>query len=171
MELFQGGIAHTYEHRGGQGQGGPVDRDGVLLRAPRQEEHRQGHRQSGGSDQRRGSGAQTGKDSIHRFGLAEPLQEAGDDDDHDDRGGDQPQSGHHRAGQAGHLEAHIGGHVHPHGTGCGLGHGDHSGQVGLGEPAGHRPHVLEEGDGGQPAAHGKEPHLRELKEQPQKGPY
>ena len=169
VELFQGGVAHGDKDHHGQDQGGPVDGDGLAQR----DQHGHGHRQSGGGDEGGGGGAQAIEHGVHRFGLAEFFQEAGDDDDDHDGGEGEAQGGHDGPDDAGDAvepgdgKAHIGGHVHPHGAGGGLGHGDHGAQVGGGEPAGAGPQVLKKWDGGKAPAHGEQAGLGKLKKQAQ----
>lgn len=79
----------------------------------------------------------------------------------------QTQRGDERAAGAAGGEPHIGGHVDADGAGGGLGHRQHVHELGLGEPAGGLPDVVEEGQRGHTAADGKESGLEKLPEQAQ----
>ena len=131
------------------------------------------HRHPRREDQAGGRGPQAIEGALHIPVVPEALEEGGDDENHDDGRGNEPQGGDHRAqdgegdpslGHAGEV-AHIGGHIDPDGAGGGLAHGDHVVHVHPGEPAGGVGHVVQEGDGGHAAAHGEEAGLEELVEQ------
>ena len=84
MELLQLLGLHTQEDSYGQGDRGPVEGKGVLRSAAHQQEYRNSHAQPSGGNQPGRGGAQAVKDGVHRLGLAEFLEEAGDDDDNYD---------------------------------------------------------------------------------------
>ena len=130
-------------------------------------EHLKYHGHAGRADQPRRGRPQSVEGPVHISVLPEVPQQGGNNQDHDDGGRHLSQCGDHRAGDTGNGEAHIGGHVDADGAGGGLGHRQHVHELGLGEPAGGLPDVVEEGQRGHTAADGKESGLEKLPEQAQ----
>ena len=100
--------------------------------------------------------------AIHIFVLPELFQETGDDQNDDHRGTGQGQGGQDASGDPSRGIARIGGHVDADGTGGGFRYGDHIGYVRVAEPAEPVRDLIEEGQGGQAAAYGKEACFKEL---------
>ena len=117
------------------------------------------------SHQRGGGGAQAVERGADPLAVAKGLQERRHDENDDNGGGYQPDGGHQRAADAAGGEAYIGGHVHADGAGSGLRHRQHIRQLGVGKPSSAFRHILQEGQSGQPAAHGEQTGLEEFPEQ------
>ena len=166
MNLFQGGVLHTYKDGHCQGDGGPVGvaGEGALQPLGGAKEGDPGYLEHGGGDEGHRGCPKAIEYPVHHLGLAEFLQKLRNDENDNNGGEDEPQGGDHPAQHPTTGETYIGGHIHPHGAGGGFRDSDHVGQLAGGEPAGAVAQVGEEGDGGQSPSHGEESHPAELKE-------
>lgn len=118
--------------------------------------------QACGADQGNGGRPDAVEDLLDCCGVLKSVQNPRNDQDADDRRQDQAASGDDAAQNAHGGKTDIGGHVDAERPRCGLGHGDHVGNVIGGEPAHAGGHIVKEREGGQAASDGEEAGFKEF---------